>query len=64
MDIFETKVRKIIRSKKVDLLDYFMFDHKYLSKKYLNDCKKFLKTLNTNNNKEVKNGCTRSNKTN
>ena len=54
----------MIRSKMGNLLNYFIYDHKDLSKNYLNDCKKFFKTLNTNKNKEVKNGCTRSNKTN
>ena len=58
------KRKKVIRSKKGNLLNYFICNHKDLSKNYLNDCKKFFKTLNTNNNKEVKNGCTRSNKTN
>jgi len=44
----------MIRSKKGNLFNYFACDHKDLSKNYLNDCKKFFKTLSTNKNKEVK----------
>ena len=44
----------MIRSKKGNLFNYFACDHKDLSKNYLNDCKKFFKTLTTNKNKEVK----------
>jgi len=36
----------MIRSKKGNLFNYFACDHKDLSKNYLNDCKKFFKTLN------------------
>ena len=37
---------KKIRSKKNDLLNYFIHDHKYLSKDYLRSCKKFFKEIN------------------
>ena len=52
----------MIRSKKGNLFNYFACDHKDLSKNYLNDCKKFFKTLSTN--KGAKNGCLRSKKGN
>jgi len=38
----------MIRSKKDNLFNYFACNHKDLSKNYLNDCKKFFKTLSTN----------------
>ncbi len=37
---------KKIRSKKNNLLNYFIYDHKYLSKDYLKSCKKFFKEIN------------------
>lgn len=52
----------MIRSKKGNLFNYFACDHKDLSKNYLNDCKKFFKTLNIKNNKEGKYGQTTINK--
>ena len=52
----------MIKSKKNNLLNYFICNHKDLSKNYLNDCKKFFKTLSTN--KGAKNGCLRSKKGN
>ena len=36
---------KKIRSKKNDLLNYFIHDHKYLSKDYLKSCNKFFKEI-------------------
>ena len=36
---------KKIRSKKNNLLNYFIHDHKYLSKEYLKSCEKFFKSL-------------------
>ena len=36
---------KKIRSKHNDLLNYFLHDEKYLSKKYVENCKKFFKDL-------------------
>jgi len=36
---------KKIRSKKNDLLNYFIDDHKYLSKDYLKNCNKFFKEI-------------------
>lgn len=50
------KKNKVIRSKHNNLLNYFLFDEKYLSKKYLDKCKKFFKELeNKQKNKEVNN---------
>ena len=46
---------KKIRSKNNDLLNYFLHDEKYLSKKYVDNCKKFFKEL-SNKQAEVKNG--------
>ena len=37
-------MRKVI-SKHNDLLNYFLYDDKYLSKKYLSKCKKLFKEL-------------------
>ena len=34
-----------IKSKHNNLLNYFLYDHKYLSKEYLKKCKKFFKEL-------------------
>ena len=34
-----------IKSKQDNLLDYFIFDNKDLSKKYVKDSKKFLKSI-------------------
>ena len=34
-----------IKSKHNNLLNYFLYDHKYLSKQYLKKCKKFFKEL-------------------
>ena len=34
-----------IKSKQDNLLDYFIFDNKKLSKKYVKDSKKFLKSI-------------------
>jgi len=46
-----------IRSKHNNLLNYFLYDEKYLSKKYVNNCKKFFKDLKdkqeTNKQSEV-----------
>ena len=36
---------KKIRSKKNNLLNYFIHDPKYLSKEYLKSCEKFFKSL-------------------
>ena len=36
---------KKIRSKKNNLLNYFICDHKHLSKHYLKSCNKFFKSL-------------------
>jgi hypothetical protein len=36
---------KKIRSKKNNLLNYFIHDHKYLSKDYLKSCNKFFKEI-------------------
>lgn len=36
---------KKIRSKKGNLFNYFVYDHKDLSKQYLKDCEKFFKEL-------------------
>lgn len=36
---------KKVRSKHNNLLNYFLFDEKYLSKKYLDKCKKYFKEL-------------------
>ena len=36
---------KKIRSKKNNLLNYFIHDHKYLSKNYLKTCNKFIKEI-------------------
>ena len=35
-----------VRSKHNNLLNYFLYDEKYLSKKYVSKCKKFFKELN------------------
>ena len=40
---------KKIRSKKDNLLNYFIHDHKYLSKNYLKSCNKFFKNNNLDN---------------
>jgi len=53
----------MIKSKKGNLFNYFACNHKDLSKNYLNDCKKFFKTLSTNKGAK-KNGCIRSKKGN
>jgi len=45
-------MNKKIRSKKNNLLNYFIYDHKDLSKKYLKDCEKFFKEIKQKN--EVK----------
>jgi molybdopterin/thiamine biosynthesis adenylyltransferase len=37
-----------VRSKKNNLLNYFIFDEKYLSKNYVKNCKKFLNSLSNN----------------
>jgi hypothetical protein len=34
-----------VRSKHNDLLNYFLYDEKYLSKKYVSKCKKLFKEL-------------------
>ena len=49
-----------MRSNKNNLLDYFMRDHGQLSKKYLEDCEKFLINLGNKRNK-FKGGNNRSN---
>ena len=36
---------KKVRSKHNNLLNYFLYDNKYLSKKYVDNCKKFFKDL-------------------
>lgn len=46
---------KKIRSKKNDLFNYFVHDHKYLSKEYLKSCNKFFKELNQKNKKRGNN---------
>ena len=48
-----------IKSKHNNLLNYFLYDHKYLSKEYLKKCKKFFqsgccKVLNPNNYNKFK----------
>ena len=46
-----------IKSKHNNLLNYFLYDHKYLSKKYLRKSKKFLKELTTERiNEKMKKG--------
>ena len=42
-----------IKSKHNNLLNYFLYDHKYLSKEYLKKCKKFFKELKLK--KDIKN---------
>lgn len=37
---------KKVRSKHNNLLNYFLHDEKYLSKKYVSKCKKFFEELN------------------
>ena len=37
-----------VRSKKNNLLNYFIFDEKDLSKNYVKNCKKFLNSLSNN----------------
>ena len=37
-----------VRSKKNNLLNYFIFDEKDLSKNYVRNCKKFLNSLSNN----------------
>ena len=49
-----------MRSNKNNLLDYFTRDHDQLSKKYLEDCEKFLINLGNKRNK-FKGGNNRSN---
>jgi 3-hydroxy-3-methylglutaryl CoA synthase len=44
---------KKIRSKKNNLLNYFIHDHKYLSKEYLKSCEKFFKSLKQKQQKEL-----------
>ena len=46
---------KKIRSKKNNLLNYFICDHKDLSKQYLKSCNKFFKSIKQTNgeNKNV-----------
>ena len=46
-------MRKVI-SKHNDLLNYFLYDDKYLSKKYLSKCKKFFKELSKKKNNRGK----------
>ena len=41
---------KKIRSKKDNLLNYFICDHKDLSKNYLKSCNKFFKSIEQKNN--------------
>ena len=46
-----------IKSKHNNLLNYFLYDHKYLSKEYLRKSKKFLKELTTGSkNEKMKKG--------
>jgi|TARA_R100000426_G_scaffold905_1_gene1736 hypothetical protein len=40
---------KKIKSKKNNLLNYFIYDHKYLSKSYLKSCNKFFKKIKNEN---------------
>ena len=46
-----------IRSKNNNLLNYFLYDNKDLSKEYIKKCKKFFKEIEIKNKKrkEVKN---------
>ena len=37
-----------VRSKKNNLLNYFIFDEKYLSKNYVKNCQNFLNSLSNN----------------
>ena len=37
-----------VRIKKNNLLNYFIFDEKYLSKNYVKNCQKFLNSLSNN----------------
>ena len=45
---------KKIRSNKNDLLNYFLYDKKYLSKAYINHAEKFLNGIRKTNNKKQK----------
>ncbi len=42
-------MNKKIRSKKNDLLNYFLHNHKNLSKNYLKNCVKFFKEIEQKN---------------
>jgi len=46
---------KKIRSKKNNLLNYFICNHKDLSKEYLKSCNKFFKSLKEKQRKEKEN---------
>ena len=41
---------KKVRSKKGNLLNYFLYDSKYLSKEYVTSCKEFFDGLKKENN--------------
>lgn len=41
---------KKVRSKHNDLLNYFLYDNKYLSKEYKDSCKEFFNGLKKDNN--------------